>query len=124
MSRALRAPAPRRAGRASQAVAGDLIAAEPVLVSRDVASLLRKRIKRRARSAINALAEAVPRPRRREDALAPLIAACTAARERAIRPHPAEWVWMHERLKTRPEGAPAETPQAKRMPKTAALSGD
>ncbi len=31
-----------------------------------------------------------------------LTAACTAALEEAIRRNPAEWVWMHERWKTRP----------------------
>ena len=31
-----------------------------------------------------------------------LTAACTAALEGAIRRNPAEWVWMHERWKTRP----------------------
>ena len=29
-------------------------------------------------------------------------AACAAVQERAIRRHPAEWVWMHQRWKTRP----------------------
>ena len=37
---------------------------------------------------------------------ATLTAACTAALEDAIRRNPVEWVWMHERWKTRP---PAET---------------
>jgi KDO2-lipid IV(A) lauroyltransferase len=31
-----------------------------------------------------------------------ITAACTAIMERAIRERPAEWVWMHERWKTRP----------------------
>jgi KDO2-lipid IV(A) lauroyltransferase len=31
-----------------------------------------------------------------------LTAACTRLHEEAIRRHPAEWVWMHERWKTRP----------------------
>ncbi len=50
-----------------------------------------------------------------------LTAACTAALEAAIRASPAEWVWMHERWKTRP-GELAEAPQAKPVPKTAELS--
>lgn len=33
-----------------------------------------------------------------------LTAACTAALEAAIRRHPAEWVWMHRRWRTRPPG--------------------
>lgn len=41
--------------------------------------------------------------------------------ERAIRRSPAEWVWMHERWKTRPEPV-AETHLAKAMPKSADLS--
>lgn len=36
-----------------------------------------------------------------------LTAAATAAIERAIREAPHEWVWMHERWKTRPEDLPA-----------------
>jgi len=43
-----------------------------------------------------------------------LTAACTAVLEEAIRANPAEWVWMHERWRTRP--APAEAPQASAMP--------
>jgi KDO2-lipid IV(A) lauroyltransferase len=43
-----------------------------------------------------------------------LTAACTAVLEEAIRANPAEWVWMHERWRTRP--APAEAPQARAMP--------
>jgi KDO2-lipid IV(A) lauroyltransferase len=50
-----------------------------------------------------------------------LTGACTAVLERAIRRGPAEWVWMHERWKTRPEEA-GEAPQAKAVPKTADLS--
>ena len=34
-----------------------------------------------------------------------LTAACAAIQERAIRRHPAEWVWMHQRWKTRPPEA-------------------
>ena len=41
----------------------------------------------------------------REAEVVRLTAACTAVQERAIRRHPDEWVWMHQRWKTRP---PAE----------------
>lgn len=49
-----------------------------------------------------------------------LTAACTAVLEAAIRANPAEWVWMHERWRTRP--AQAEATQAKAMPKNAELT--
>jgi len=45
----------------------------------------------------------------REAEVIRLTAACAAVQERAIRRHPAEWVWMHQRWKTRP---PAEPPSA------------
>ena len=51
-----------------------------------------------------------------------LTAACTAALEAVIRRNPVEWVWMHERWKTRPEQAGAAA-QAKPVPETAELSG-
>jgi KDO2-lipid IV(A) lauroyltransferase len=51
-----------------------------------------------------------------------LTAACTAALEAAIRRAPAEWVWMHERWRTRP-GDEGGAPQAKAVPETAELSG-
>ena len=51
-----------------------------------------------------------------------LTAACTAVHEAAIRSRPEEWVWMHERWKTRPEGGALAT-QAKPMPNSAELSG-
>ena len=38
----------------------------------------------------------------REAEVVRLTAACVAVQERAIRRHPAEWVWMHQRWKTRP----------------------
>ncbi len=50
-----------------------------------------------------------------------LTAARTGRVEAAIRASPAEWVWMHERWKTRRE-PPAEAPQAKAVPKSAELS--
>jgi KDO2-lipid IV(A) lauroyltransferase len=49
----------------------------------------------------------------REAEVVRLTAACAAVQERAIRRHPAEWVWMHQRWKTRPpeqaerDGVPA-----------------
>ncbi len=57
----------------------------------------------------------------REAEVARLTAACSAALEAAIRRRPAEWVWMHERWKTRPEPAGA-APQANTMPESAELS--
>lgn len=47
-------------------------------------------------------------PPDREAEVARLTAACTAALEQAIRRHPAEWVWMHERWRTRPPGEQAD----------------
>ncbi|HEY6006310.1 MAG TPA: lipid A biosynthesis acyltransferase [Anaeromyxobacter sp.] len=38
----------------------------------------------------------------REAEVLRLTAACAAIQERAIRRHPSEWVWMHQRWKTRP----------------------
>jgi KDO2-lipid IV(A) lauroyltransferase len=38
----------------------------------------------------------------REAEVVRVTAACAAIQERAIRRHPAEWVWMHQRWKTRP----------------------
>lgn len=38
----------------------------------------------------------------REAEVVRLTAACAAVQERAIRRHPAEWVWMHQRWKSRP----------------------
>ncbi len=58
----------------------------------------------------------------REAEVVRLTAACTAGLEAAIRRNPAEWVWMHERWRTRPEQG-GENPQAKAMPETAELSG-
>ncbi|HEX8907739.1 MAG TPA: lysophospholipid acyltransferase family protein [Anaeromyxobacteraceae bacterium] len=49
-----------------------------------------------------------------------LTAAAVALHESAIRRHPAEWVWMHRRWKTRP---PAEGSLANGMPKSRELSG-
>jgi KDO2-lipid IV(A) lauroyltransferase len=43
-----------------------------------------------------------PDPSDPEAEAARLTGACTAALESAIRRNPIEWVWMHERWKTRP----------------------
>lgn len=48
-----------------------------------------------------------------------LTVACTALLEQAIRERPEEWVWMHERWKTRPPGGE----DASSMPKSRELSG-
>jgi KDO2-lipid IV(A) lauroyltransferase len=61
-----------------------------------------------------------PDPADREAEVVRLTAACTAVQEAAIRRHPAEWVWMHARWKTRP-AAGAE--QANSVPKSRAISG-
>jgi KDO2-lipid IV(A) lauroyltransferase len=47
-------------------------------------------------------------PPDREAEVVRLTAACTAALEEAIRRHPAEWVWMHQRWRTRPPGEQAD----------------
>jgi Kdo2-lipid IVA lauroyltransferase/acyltransferase len=67
-------------------------------------------------------------PPDREAEVTRLTAVCSAALEAAIRRHPAEWVWMHERWKTRPGheagmgDSTASATQANPMPKTADLS--
>jgi len=43
----------------------------------------------------------------RESVSVGITASCTAILERAIRERPAEWVWMHRRWKSRPEGEAA-----------------
>jgi KDO2-lipid IV(A) lauroyltransferase len=62
-----------------------------------------------------------PDPPDRDAEAARITAACTAVLEAAIRASPAEWVWMHERWKTRPEMG-ADGPQAKPVPKSVDLS--
>lgn len=61
-----------------------------------------------------------PAPGDPEAEVVRLTAAAVALHESAIRRHPAEWVWMHRRWKTRP---PAEGSLAKGMPKSRELSG-
>ena len=52
----------------------------------------------------------------REAEVIRLTAACAAVQEEAIRRHPAEWVWMHQRWKTRPDpdGVAEEHPESSR----------
>lgn len=61
-----------------------------------------------------------PAPGDPEAEVVRLTAAAVDLHEAAIRRHPAEWVWMHRRWKTRP---PAEGSLAKGMPKSRELSG-
>jgi KDO2-lipid IV(A) lauroyltransferase len=49
-----------------------------------------------------------PKPADREAEVVRITAACQALLEDAIRRHPADWVWMHERWKTQPP--PPATP--------------
>jgi len=52
-----------------------------------------------------------PKPADREAEVLRITAACQAVLEDAIRRHPADWVWMHERWKTQPPPpAPAPAP--------------
>jgi KDO2-lipid IV(A) lauroyltransferase len=61
-----------------------------------------------------------PAPSDREAEVLRLTAACSLLQEAAIRRNPVEWVWMHERWKTRP---PAERSEANEVPKSQELSG-
>lgn len=61
-----------------------------------------------------------PEAKDREGEVVRLTAALTAGLEAAIRQRPEEWVWLHERWKTRP--GPAEGTQANTMPKRPGLS--
>jgi KDO2-lipid IV(A) lauroyltransferase len=47
-----------------------------------------------------------PKPADKEAEVLRITAACQAALEGAIRRHPADWVWMHERWKTQPPPTP------------------
>ena len=60
----------------------------------------------------------------REAEVVRLTAACAAVQERAIRRHPEEWVWMHQRWKTRPPlelrpDVPGPAPVPARVPRSA-----
>jgi KDO2-lipid IV(A) lauroyltransferase len=58
-----------------------------------------------------------PAPADREAEVLRITAACQAIMEEAIRRHPADWVWMHERWKTQPEeAAPAPAVAAPASP--------
>jgi KDO2-lipid IV(A) lauroyltransferase len=46
-----------------------------------------------------------PKPADKEAEVVRITAACQAVLEDAIRRHPADWVWMHERWKTQPPSA-------------------
>jgi KDO2-lipid IV(A) lauroyltransferase len=53
-----------------------------------------------------------PKPADKEAEVIRITAACQALLEDAIRRHPADWVWMHERWKTQPPPTPpAPTPE-------------
>ena len=60
-----------------------------------------------------------PAPADREAEVGRIVAACSAILESAMRRSPAEWVWMHERWKTRP----GPEPVASAMPKSREVSG-
>jgi KDO2-lipid IV(A) lauroyltransferase len=70
-----------------------------------------------------------PAPADREAEVWRVTAACQAVMEDAIRRHPADWVWMHERWKTQPEpdleatapGSPGGRSQARKVPGSRAL---
>lgn len=65
-----------------------------------------------------------PAPPDREAEVTRITSACSDALESAIRAHPEEWVWMHERWKTRPPAKPSsEVDLARRMPGNIELSG-
>lgn len=61
-------------------------------------------IHRRPEGGHEITAREIPKPRAKgEEAVVELTAAMTRAIEEEIRAHPHEWVWMHQRWKTRPE---------------------
>ncbi|WP_242370850.1 lysophospholipid acyltransferase family protein [Anaeromyxobacter sp. SG26] len=64
-----------------------------------------------------------PSAQDREAEAVRLTAACSLALETAIRRSPEEWVWMHERWKTRPPAEAGSPQQASTMPKSSELSG-
>ncbi len=59
-----------------------------------------------------------PDPADREAEVIRITAACQAVLEATIRRFPAEWVWMHQRWKTRPEDV-----SARKMPESRAVGG-
>jgi KDO2-lipid IV(A) lauroyltransferase len=59
-----------------------------------------------------------PAPPDREVEVARIVAVCSALLEAAIRRSPSEWVWMHERWKTRP----GNEARASSMPKSREVS--
>ncbi len=63
-----------------------------------------------------------PAPADREAEVVALTARCNAALEAAIRRHPDEWVWMHERWKTRPPSEASPGGGANPVPKTVGVS--
>jgi KDO2-lipid IV(A) lauroyltransferase len=62
-----------------------------------------------------------PAPADREAEVLRLTAACQAVMEEAIRRHPADWVWMHERWKTPPESPADGGGIARKMPESREL---
>ena len=53
-----------------------------------------------------------PPPDRKEETLLAFTAACTKIIEEEVRRFPAQWLWLHKRWKSRPEGEGAAAPAA------------
>lgn len=53
-----------------------------------------------------------PPPDRKEETLLAFTAACTKIIEDEVRLYPAQWLWLHKRWKSRPEGEGASAPAA------------
>ena len=53
-----------------------------------------------------------PPPDRKEETLLAFTAACTKIIEEEVRRFPAQWLWLHKRWKSRPEGEGAPAPAA------------
>jgi KDO2-lipid IV(A) lauroyltransferase len=64
-----------------------------------------------------------PSPADREAEVLRVTAACQAVMEDAIRRHPADWVWMHERWKTQPGSAESGTSEARQTGEGTAIPG-